>query len=213
MSLGGLSVLLVTSDAGLTERIAAELARGRGAPLVTVAATLDRARRRLEMAVPAVIFLDETVTAGGSRELLTREMARHAPVVVAVSPAHQSDLASLISMGEVDCVTTTGNFLPVILALLDRRLRWVKHSVQFEEALAADEAVDFGSLLRHELNNPLTGILGNAEMLLRHPEKLGRETILRVETIADLAVRLRETIRRISNAWEAHQRLGTGDLG
>jgi len=115
-------------------------------------------------------------------------------------------------MGEVDCVTTTGNFVPVILALLDRRLRWMKHSLQFEEALAADEAVDFGSLLRHELNNPLTGILGNAEMLLRHPEKLARDAILRVETIADLAVRLRETIRRISNAWEARQRQGTGHL-
>jgi signal transduction histidine kinase len=213
MSRDALTVLLVTADAGLAERLAAELAGGRDTPLVTVAATLDRARRRLGMDVPAVIFLDETLTGEGSREMLTREMARHAPLVVAVSPAHQADLASLISMGEVDCVTTTGNFLPMILALLDRRLRWVKYSVQFEEALAADEAVDFGSLLRHELNNPLTGILGNAEMLLRHPEKLARDASLRVETIADLAVRLRETIRRISNAWEARQRLGTGDLG
>ncbi len=28
------------------------------------------------------------------------------------------------------------------------------------------ETRDFGEVLRHELNNPLTGILGNAEMLL-----------------------------------------------
>src|SRR5713226_8928525 len=119
MSLDGLSVLLATADAELAERMAAELARGRGAPSVTVTATLDRARRRLRMDVPAVIFLDESLAGEGSREMLTREMARHAPVVVAVSPAHQYELAALISMGEVDCVTTTGNFVPVILALLD----------------------------------------------------------------------------------------------
>jgi signal transduction histidine kinase len=200
----------VTSDAGFAARVTEELARSHIAPDVIAATTLERARHRLEMGVPSVILLDVTLSGGGPREMLAREMARHAPVVVAVSPAHQAELAPLISMGEVDCVVTTGNFLPVILALLDRRLRWAKHSVQFEEALAADEAVDFGSLLRHELNNPLTGILGNAEMLLRHREGLARDAILRAETIADLAVRLRETIRRISNAWEVRQRLGAG---
>lgn len=215
MSYDDLSVLLATADAALAERIAAELARGPagGGPLVTVAATLDRARRRLEVDAPAVIFLDETLTGAGSREKHAREMARHAPVVVAVSPAHQSELAALVSIGEVDCVTTTGNFLPVILALLDRRLRWARHSLQFEEALATDEAVDFGSFLRHELNNPLTGILGSAEMLMRHPESLTHDALLRAEAIVGLSVRLRETIRRISNAWEARQRLGTGDPG
>jgi signal transduction histidine kinase len=210
MSIAGLNVLLVTADAELAGRLTESLARGRSAPHVVVAATLERARHRLEMGAPSVIFLDQTLTGEGPLELLTREMARRSPVVMAVSPAHQGELAPLISMGEVDCVTTTGNFLPIILALLNRRLRWIQHSLQYEEALAADEAVDFGSLLRHELNNPLTGILGNAEMLLRHDEGLAHDAILRVETIADLAVRLRETIRRISNAWEARQRLGAG---
>ena len=210
MSVDGLNVLLVTADAAFAGQVAEGLARGRSVPHVVVAGTLGGARHQLEMGVPSVIFLDETFSGDGPRDTLTREMARHAPVVVAVSPAHQAELAPLISMGEVDCVASTGNFLPIVLALLDRRLRWVTHSLRYEEALAADEAVDFGSLLRHELNNPLTGILGNAEMLLRHREGLMRDAVLRVETIADLAVRLRETIRRISNAWEARQHQGAG---
>ena len=66
---------------------------------------------------------------------------------------------------------------------------------------------DFGEVLRHELNNPLTGILGNAELLLSEIRRnddgrLPAGGLQRLETIAALAVRLRETIRRLSQEWE-----------
>jgi signal transduction histidine kinase len=69
---------------------------------------------------------------------------------------------------------------------------------------------DFGEVLRHELNNPLTGILGNAELLLaeirRTPDvRLPPGGLQRLETIATLAVRLRETIRRLSQEWELRE--------
>ena len=69
-------------------------------------------------------------------------------------------------------------------------------------------AEDFGEVLRHELNNPLTGILGNAELLLAeirrsNDGRLPLGGLQRLETIAALAVRLRETIRRLSQEWEA----------
>lgn len=210
MSAEAPSVLLVTANEGFAQRVREELAADGNSAETQQAATLSRARRLLGMSTPAVILLDESFSGQESIVLLTREMVRHAPVVAAVHPAHQAALAPLISMGEVDCVAATEAFLPLVVALLERRLRWAAHSLQYEEALVADEAVDFGSLLRHELNNPLTGILGNAEMLLRHRESLSGDSSLRAETIADLAVRLRESIRRISNAWESRQRLGTG---
>ena len=66
---------------------------------------------------------------------------------------------------------------------------------------------DFGELLRHELNNPLTGILGNAELLLvemeRQPQPAPDLLRARLETIASLAVRMRETVRRLSEDWRA----------
>ena len=66
---------------------------------------------------------------------------------------------------------------------------------------------DFGEALRHELNNPLTGILGNAELLLvetrRNNVELPPRAQARLETIATLAVRMRETVRRLSEEWEA----------
>jgi signal transduction histidine kinase len=62
--------------------------------------------------------------------------------------------------------------------------------------------------LRHELNNPLTGILGNAELLLakiarKKDGKLPYGGLERVETIAALAMRMRETVRQLSHEWEA----------
>jgi signal transduction histidine kinase len=61
---------------------------------------------------------------------------------------------------------------------------------------------DFGEILRHEVNNPLTGILGNTELLLARRDGLPPGAIERLQTIAELAVRLRETVRRLSNAWD-----------
>jgi len=66
---------------------------------------------------------------------------------------------------------------------------------------------NFGEILRHELNNPLTGILGNAELLLaeirRHNAgQLSDTGIKRLETVAAL-VRMRETVRRLSQAYDS----------
>ena len=69
----------------------------------------------------------------------------------------------------------------------------------------------FGEVLRHELNNPLTGILGNAELLLAEVRRTNDGHLpnggqQRQETIAALAVRLRETVRRLSQDWETRNR-------
>ena len=70
--------------------------------------------------------------------------------------------------------------------------------------------------MRHELNNPLTGILGNAELLLvelrRKKVSLPPQTERRLETIAALAVRMRETVRRLSDEWEAQSEAMTREL-
>jgi signal transduction histidine kinase len=58
---------------------------------------------------------------------------------------------------------------------------------------------DFGEVLRHELNNPLTGILGNAELLLLEVRRgkldLPPQALQRLQIITEPAVRMRETVR------------------
>jgi len=72
-----------------------------------------------------------------------------------------------------------------------------------------DEDGGFSHVLRHELNNPLTGILGNAELLLvevkRKNLELPTSAVRRLEIIVALAVRMRETVRRLSDEWSARE--------
>jgi signal transduction histidine kinase len=49
--------------------------------------------------------------------------------------------------------------------------------------------------VRHEINNPLTGVLGQAQLLLR--EELSETARHRVETIEQLARRITETVARL----------------
>ena len=62
-----------------------------------------------------------------------------------------------------------------------------------DEAKSISGERDFGEVLRHELNNLLTGIVGNAELLLvevrRKSVELPQPAQARWEIIASLAVR------------------------
>ena len=53
-----------------------------------------------------------------------------------------------------------------------------------------NEMADLVAHVRHEINNPLTGVLGQAQLLLR--EELPEKVRKRVETIEELAIRLRD---------------------
>ena len=53
-----------------------------------------------------------------------------------------------------------------------------------------DEIAEMVARVRHEINNPLTGVLGQAQLLLR--EDLSDRARKRVETIEAMAIRLRD---------------------
>jgi signal transduction histidine kinase len=55
-----------------------------------------------------------------------------------------------------------------------------------------DEIAQLVAHVRHELNNPLTGVLGQAQLLLR--EELSVSARKRAETIEGLAIRLRDIV-------------------
>ncbi|HYH84624.1 MAG TPA: histidine kinase dimerization/phospho-acceptor domain-containing protein [Pyrinomonadaceae bacterium] len=54
------------------------------------------------------------------------------------------------------------------------------------------EFAELAASVRHEINNPLTGLLGQAQLLLR--EDLSDSARRRVETIEQLANRIRDTV-------------------
>ena len=165
-----------------------------------------RQRPRVEA---SVFLLDESGLEDQSKEGLqatVTELVEIAPVIMVAAPVRQPELKLQISAGAADFVARSGNFVPVAVGLVERRIRLATEGVLGRSDGADDDKrADFGEILRHEVNNPLTGILGNAEMLLTRRDRLPASAIERLETIANLAVRLRETVRRLSSVAESRQ--------
>lgn len=162
-------------------------------------------RQRREEA--SVFLLDESGIEDRSKEGLEKAvnwLTEVGPVIVVADPQRQAELTFLLTSGAADFVARTGNFVPVAVGLAERRRRLASGDggLGVSGSWGEERSSDFGEILRHEVNNPLTGILGNAEMLLARRDRLPASAVERLETIANLAVRLRETVRRLSSAAE-----------
>jgi signal transduction histidine kinase len=223
------TILLVSDDAELCAAARQEFEHKKEGLRVAEVRTVDAAHRIVADASPTVILLEETSAlpenaglAGKMPRLnsVVSALAIHAPVVVIGASGQQSEVASLVAAGAADFVERAGGCLPLALEMVERRLRHAQHLSYLRndaQASAAPENLNgegFGQVLRHEMNNPLTGILGNAELLLAEVRRSNDGRLphggqQRLETIAALAVRLRETVHRLSQECEARQSPGT----
>ncbi len=195
------------------------------------------ARRIMGEQAPAVILAEERVLAGGDGDLDRPWRARRqaiqsaltllagsAPVVWIGAAEEGLQATQALRTGVVDFVPRSAMCLPAAITMVERRLRGPAKflpvdtprgggSLSLSELRLDDR--DFGEVLRHELNNPLTGILGNAELLLlevrRGKLELPPQTLQRIEIITQLAVRMRETVRHLSDRWEAAGAAASGD--
>jgi signal transduction histidine kinase len=208
MHLTSRTIFIISGDLVLAERCFEELAGFGGRYRTLVVGTVEQARKRIGRSAPAAVFLDESAIdlADGSETLESAValLTEAAPVVVAAAPEKQTGMTFLITSGALDFVARTNNFLPLVAGMLDRRVRMAERATGMIQFPNDELSGDFGEILRHEVNNPLTGILGNAELLLARRDRLPPAAVERLETIAGLAVRLRETVRRLSNAWDEH---------
>jgi signal transduction histidine kinase len=211
-------IVLVSADAALCRALEADLKSAGDTFAVIALADPEEVRRCARqsraLGTPAVILLDESAlpppNGPGERteqlEAAAAALAGIAPVVVLAGPEHQAELATLVAEGAAEFVARAGDFPAVVVALIERRLRASEAGQHLTGSMFEGE--DFGETLRHELNNPLTGILGNAELLLaeirrRADDRLPESALQRLETITGLAMRMRETIRRLSAQWES----------
>jgi nitrogen-specific signal transduction histidine kinase len=87
--------------------------------------------------------------------------------------------------------STTLKSLPNDIANEDRTVAEVV--ADYEAQL--DNVAELVARVRHEINNPLAGILGQAQLLLR--EELNDKARHRAETIEQLAMRLRDVVGQL----------------
>ena len=134
---------------------------------------------------------------------------REAVVVVLVEPGAEPQAARALSLGAAGYVLT-GPTLPVLLepvleqALLSTRL-WKTQS-QALQLESQDQLRALALGIRHELNNPLTGILGSAEMALKSPE-LPPPFARRFTNIVRLTEEIRELLQELETVPEKPFRL------
>jgi signal transduction histidine kinase len=223
------TILLVSDDAAFCAAARKELETGLPSRRVAAVSTVDAARDILVHAAPTVILLEESgvgadacnsgahISSAQRMESIVSALAEYAPVVVIASASYEHELSALVATGLADFVARSANCLSMVTDLIEERLRQSAEEpsgvTPGMTPLLRDENSQeaFGETLRHELNNPLTGILGNAELLLaevrrKNDGQLPNGGQQRLETIAALAVRLRETVRRLSQDWENRHR-------
>jgi signal transduction histidine kinase len=216
------TILLVSDDAALCAAARKELEARVSSRRVAAVSTVDAARSIVVDAAPTVILLEESAVPPDSpdtaenddrsqrMESIVSTLAEYAPVVVIATASHEHELSALVATGLADFVARSASCLSTAIDLIEERLRQSVEEPRGTSPLLRDENNQeaFGETLRHELNNPLTGILGNAELLLaevrrKNDGQLPNGGQQRLETIA---VRLRETVRRLSQDWENRHR-------
>jgi len=173
---------------------------GAGPP--AIALSLDQLRELSNRIWPSVILLDDELLGGTRLAESLRYFTAIAPVILLAPLERQTEVVRLVAEGELEFVARAGDFIPLAAGMIERRMRWAAMPGSLLGPQWAELSDDVGAIFRHEINNPLTGILGNAEMLLAHRERLSSVDKQRLQTVVDLAVRLRETVRRLSNDWE-----------
>jgi signal transduction histidine kinase len=80
-----------------------------------------------------------------------------------------------------------------------------------EQETRLTEVADLVAHVRHEINNPLTGVIGQAQLLLR--EELSATARRRVETIEQLAGRIRDTVAQLREVQRPRQSFEYEDEG
>src|ERR1700693_1491914 len=166
------TMLIVSNDALLCAAARRELKSRSLNIRVAAVSSVETALQIIGEAAPGVVLLaEESGLQGGGRRMqldsAVNALAVYAPVVVMGTAERETCLKALIAAGVADYVPRSEGCMSDALDLLEHRLARRQQISESIPAKAAEEwHKDFAEVLRHELNNPLTGILGNAELLL-----------------------------------------------
>lgn len=198
------TLLIVEEDPEQAQSLLAALLRDCPGREIVVARTGLKGLSRLRQEPPDVILLDctDADSASGTIFRWLQEKNHEVPVVILTGGNSGEVIAEVRRFGGARHVVRQGNYRGAVSAAVreaiarfraEQRLRKLERAAQ-GRAEAGRPGGTAGAL-RHEINNPLTGILGNAELILQAREHLPVDVVHRVETIVELAVRLRKLMR------------------
>ena len=197
------TVLFGIADRNLAQRFLGAVECFAKPGSASIVCTLEQLYEQMRRSAPRVIVLaDDLLKDLASTEIL-RQLIGVAPVILLAPQERQTEISKLVAGGDVEFVAQVGDYFALAASLLERRLRWAERLEIPGGPLWGEQSLDVAEIFRHEINNPLTGILGNAELVLAHGDRMSVIDAQRLRTIVGLAVRLRETIRRLSQALQS----------
>jgi signal transduction histidine kinase len=193
-------ILVGIADRDLAQRFLAAAERTAKPGSICIVRTLAELHKQTKISAPRVIVMAADLLEDLPPTEILRQLIDVAPVILVAPQERQTEISRLVAGGDLEFVAQVGDFLPLAASLLERRSRWAERSEIPMGQLWGELTLEVAEIFRHEINNPLTGILGNAELVLAHGDHMSVIDAQRLRTIVDLAVRLRETIRRLSSA-------------
>ncbi|MBI3271022.1 MAG: response regulator [Planctomycetes bacterium] len=188
-----------------------------------VVAALDgeEAEARIKEATPDLLLVDYHMPKKDGLEVVRWARQNRPQMAIIMMTAHRSEdfFVELLRAGVDDFVqkpfepAAIGPIVEVALRKASVRnvdlqfrekaieLVQVHQRVVRSERLAA--IGEIGLAVRHEINNPLTSLLGQAEMLLAGRAPLTEDAKRRVQTIHDMAMRIKTIVQRLEDIKEA----------
>jgi signal transduction histidine kinase len=196
------SVLILTDESEFARLLTACWQAERQAPAITVlGSSLWREHEGAPHDLVVVGPVQDGKLAGILRSL------EPAAAVILCAPAESGDLGTLRAkhprLVHVPLREDWAQTLLLVAGESLRRSEAVRLARQAERS--ASENQNYATLgryimdMKHSVNNALTSMLGNAELLLLEPGQLSAQSLAQIKTIHNMALRINEIMQRFSS--------------
>lgn len=197
------SVLIVSDDTEFARSFAVRWQSERHFPEITLA-TSDVWRPTSSLGYDLVIV---GPVRAGKRDAIFSELRASSGTAAAHLAGVESDVSTLRArFPHVLVVPRQDDWAELLLMVSNEALRRVEATARAQRAertaLAEERFATLGRYLlemRPSVNNALTSVLGNADLLLAQPGQMTGETREQVRTIHAMALRLNEVMQRFSS--------------
>jgi signal transduction histidine kinase len=197
-----LTVLIYTDDAEFAHMIVARWQTERTVPsfLISSDASWERDKQvHYDLAIVGPLVSDDPVTA-------LKQIDPQLKPALFVANRAASGLAVRNTHPRVLVLNDYEGWVNAVVLLAGEALRRVDATNRAKKAEQSVSAAQRHALLgrymldmRHSVNNALTSILGNSELLLLEPGKVSADVREQIETIHSMSMRLHEILQRFSS--------------
>ena len=156
----------------------------------------------IKEAKPDLIILDimmpEMDGIGACKRIKADKDTKMIPVIMLTSMSNVRDKVQGLNAGANDYITKPFNPEELIARVKAQlRIKFLENELLRKEEVEA--VVKMGIATAHEINNPLTVIIGNLELLLIKKENLSEEDSTNLNSILESAMRIKEIVSKMIN--------------